>query len=126
MDDKVFTAIMALANKLGTTTEYLWAVLIKQAYITAFHDVVTIGALVAILTMWVRFLIRKTRTPEKTESQPYPQPEWPSDELLAAMSWIVTGFAIMIIGVIVIAGTQEILTALLNPDYWALKQIIKR
>ena len=34
MDDKTLQALTALANKLGTTAEYLWGVLLRQAPLT--------------------------------------------------------------------------------------------
>lgn len=48
MDDKTLEALTTLANKLGTTAEYLWGVLIKQAPITVAIELSVMVAWVAV------------------------------------------------------------------------------
>lgn len=49
MDDKTLQVVTDLASKLGTTAEYLWGVLLKQAPITGSLALLAIGAWVTAL-----------------------------------------------------------------------------
>ena len=42
MNEETLQAVTALAQKLGTTSEYLWSVLIQQAYLEAGLSLVNI------------------------------------------------------------------------------------
>ena len=41
MNDQTVQLLRELAEKFGTTTEHLWGVLIKQAYISGVGDLIT-------------------------------------------------------------------------------------
>lgn len=123
MNQETLTALTALANKLGTTAEYLWCVLLKQAPITGAIDL-TILVTLGIATFLVgKFLYKKTSRPKPTRDSPYPQAEWTEGD--AAIPWAV--FLVLALFVVIFIATNLTLaiSALINPDYWALKQILK-
>ena len=51
MDSQSAVVIQNLANKLGTTSEYLWAVLIKQAPISGTVDLILYALTVAVIVV---------------------------------------------------------------------------
>ena len=54
----VTTALQPLADKLGTTAQYVWGLQVKQAYVEGF---IALGGLMfGIFFMWVIGLVSKT------------------------------------------------------------------
>ena len=115
MDDKTFQALTALAGKLGTTAEYLWGVLVRQAPISAAIELTLLAAWVAAC-VWLVFFVRRNTAGDK--------PKW-SDEVTRLFAW--TG-VVLVCSMTAISGGNAIsdaLTAIMNPEYWALRQILK-
>ena len=115
MNDKTLSALTALAQKLGTTAEYLWGVLLKQAPLSGALDLAVIAAWGAGCVWLVRLVRRKTTGDS---------PEW-DDEMGRAFGW---SGAVLVCAIVALVGGESItmaLTAILNPEYWALKQILK-
>lgn len=118
MNEQTATLVTQLAAKLGTTSEYLWAVLLKQAPVQGW-----IMAVEYIVTFAVIYAVWKWR-----------------DSLSAAIKWCFEegeGSAILCfigLGIVGIASTvwliacmfgiTDIITAFVNPEYWALKQVL--
>jgi uncharacterized membrane protein len=122
MDDKTLQALTALATKLGTTAEYLWGVLLKQAPITGLVHLALLTSLVVMAVWWTRVVIDKT-TEREVNGFSYPRAEWQDEEALAG--WLsVAAFAFLAF-LFVITNLADTVAALLNPEYWALKQILK-
>lgn len=124
MDDKTLQALTALAAKLGTTTEYLWGVLLKQAPITGVVDLLVCAAWIAGVVAWAKFVKRKTAKPARTENARYQSAEW-SDEFGAGLAWMSVVVAVGLTALTVGCELSTIVAALANPEYWALKQILK-
>lgn len=113
MDDKMFEALNALANKLGVTVEYLWGILIKQAGIEVVNDLIFYAIVAAIIiATWylARICIKRA------------QKSWVNNEL-----WIGTALCGGVLSVflllISINSIGSTITKIRNPEYWALKQI---
>jgi len=123
MDDKTLQALTALANKLGTTAEYLWGVLLRQAPITGAIDMLLMAAWVVGAVMWCRFVARKTAPPKATEDDRYPRADWAEES--AFFSWVSVGVVALFAGLAVSSSLAIALAALFNPEYWALRQILK-
>jgi hypothetical protein len=115
MDDKTLQALTTLANKLGTTAEYLWGVLLRQAPLSGAIDLALVAAWAAACFWMVRFVRAKTAGDD---------PVW-MDEAGRALAWAGVWFACL--GVALIGGSvlTDAVTALANPEYWALRQILK-
>ena len=112
-----------IAEQLGTTVEYLWAVLIKQAAVSATMSIIYIVGLVVVgLGLYrahrklMRVIQGKTHTTyydEYGEAAAVPM-------VLAATLWLIlvmfaVGFSI-----------PNAITGLFNPEYWALKEILSQ
>ena len=115
MDDKTLTALQVLAQNLGTTAEYLWGVLIKQAPITGAIDLTITVALVISVWVWAKFTWSKT-----TNSG-----DWESDDPASILNWI--GVAVSgLIAFSMLCHLSITVAALVNPEYWALMQVFKK
>ncbi len=106
--------IRELAEKLGTTAEHLWGVLIKQAPISGTCNAIFFGLCIFFIIWIGRFLVRKT-TGER--------PAW--DDECAAVAWFCWGLLTAMIVCVFWIELPRILSAFFNPEYWALKQILK-
>jgi len=124
MDEKTLQVLTTLAEKLGTTAEYLWSVLLKQAPISAATDLVVIAASVFGVAMWAKFVQRKTAKPAATENDRHPSADW-NDEAVVGLAWISVFVSWLIVAIISGACFSSIVDAVFNPEYWALKQILK-
>lgn len=110
----ITTLLEKLAAQLGTTVEYLWAVLIKQTQIelqiNEFWMTVqlTIAIILAILALWA-LIYGKYR----------------DDEVFYFLSFI-----IFLIGIIFMLSYFNNyfsnITLRTNPEYWALEQILDK
>lgn len=123
MDEKYRQLIEALAEKLGTTAEHLWGVLVKQAPISGAVDLVLCIVIAASAWWWAALVKRKTTKPPKTDDDRYPYAEW-SDEA-AGLSWIGAVIAVVFALICIVGSAQGIVAAFANPEYWALKQLVK-
>jgi len=123
MDEKSQQLIEALAAKLETTTEHLWGALVQQAPISGAVDLVLCILIAATSAWWIRLVMNKTTCPAETDANRYPRAEWREED--AFLAW----FAAIIGGVLAVAfiigSAQGIVAAFTNPEYWALKQLVK-
>lgn len=88
-----------LAEKLGTTSSYLWSVLIKQAFIDGILSII-FCVLIAIWTyaLWYDGYDEGT-----------------------AYAFTMAVIAVLICALVML---YNIPTAFLNPEYWALKEVL--
>ncbi len=121
MNDQTIQLLQTLADKFGTTVDHLWGALLRQAKIEAGVDVIIIALLVFLLIASIRIVKKKTRPRDPADN--YGRPEWDEDASTVALGLIIiVGFCTLLA---VCVGLHDIITALANPEFWALKQIIK-
>lgn len=114
MNDQTIQALNVLAAKLGTTAEYLWGVLVRQAPITGALDLAVMAAWLVALIFSARFVHKNTAGDE---------PRW-DDEAARFFAWggvWLGALFVALIGGIIIPSA---VSAILNPEYWALKQLL--
>jgi hypothetical protein len=124
MDDKTLQALTALAAKLGTTADYLWGVLLRQAPITGVVDLLVCAGWIAGVVAWAKFVKRKTAKPARTDDDRFACADW-SDEAGVGLAWASVFVAAGITALAVSSELSTIVAALANPEYWALRQILK-
>ena len=105
-----------LAEKLGTTTEYLWGVLIKQARIEAITGILDIILFIALLIPFYIYI--------KWFSKHYRKLYDNDTEILHWFITVIVGIIMVIWFFVCICDINNIITALNNPEYWALKQVM--
>lgn len=123
MNEKTEILIRELAEKFGTTGEHLWRVLVRQAPITGTIDALIIAAWVLFVVWAFRWITAKTTEPEPTDEKPYPRAEWTNES--AFLAWVI--WAVLTVFIVIQIGYALSLTisALVNPEYWALKQLLQ-
>lgn len=109
--EKMTTLLQELAVKLGTTAEHLWGVLLKQAPISGIVDLILI---LCFVSAWVTVfnIVQKNYR------------NWEDVQKFAA--WLVGGVISIYIVTFVLFKTEGIVTAFLNPEYWALSEILSK
>ena len=116
MNEKTEQLVRELAEKLGTTIEHLWSVLVRHAVIQSIVGLVIIAGLIIVGTLWTRFLLKSTTSED---------PRWPfDDEIPAILIWAITSLGWLVIVIVVLEKLPVEITALMNPEYWALKQLL--
>jgi hypothetical protein len=123
MNERTEILIRELSEKLGTTAEHLWGVLIQQAYITATIDMIFMAAWIFAVVRGFLFVRSKTTAAKPTEEERYPRAEWEGDD--QAIAWAVWVVTAVVAAIIIGSSLSESISALVNPEYWALKQFIK-
>ena len=111
MNDKLQDALIVLANKLGTTAEHLWSVLVKQAPITGVVDLVVLITLITVALCWTYFVRRKSGK------------GWCRAD--SEFAWACVAGAWFVVFICFLSFITDIISAFANPEYWALKQIMQ-
>ena len=120
MNEQTTKLIEQLAQKLGTTTEFIWEVLIKQAYISAITDIIYIVLIiiVGILIFKKHYKFSKIYKDDFGTTSEYDESESKIIFMIAiGMLWLIAAlYTFFSIG--------NIIEGFANPEYWALKQIL--
>jgi hypothetical protein len=115
MNENTEKLIRELAEKLGTTTEHIWSVLVAQAPISSSINLaILIGFAVAVYASYkqvARKAISGGEWDDNCGSMIFP---W--------IAWVAFAFLAIFVAC---CSIEDIAAGLLNPEYWALKQIIK-
>lgn len=109
-----------LAEKLGTTTEYLWGVLVRQALINGIIGLIHIAIIIlAGIGLWKLHKKFMSDIPDSSCSY-YDEYE---GDLKIPMSIAVLVFFLLVLGSFL--SLPEIASCFFNPEYWALEQVLE-
>jgi len=120
MDQKTLEALQALAAKMGTTAEYLWIVMVRQARVLFVVDLImyALGA-TAIYALYKG--IRKCLEEEEKLNAREPGNDKAAFMVMTGL-FIICGFCIVLAMCLHLPDT---ITKAINPEYWALQQILE-
>jgi len=119
MNTEMEKLIEHLAQKLGTTTEYLWGVLINQAKISAITDLFYL-----FFTVIGGILLYRLHKYFSKEREPYGHSYYyTKEELVTIPMGILTVFWFFI-AIFSFMSIGNIINGFFNPEYWALDQIL--
>lgn len=104
-----------LSEKLGTTTEYLWIVLIKQAHIQVIYYCIEFA--IMGLSLFIFYKIGKYWLKNWNDLED-------KYEFAMGVGLICIGILSFIFLVAFMIDLNSLVSALFNPEYWALKQIL--
>jgi len=114
MNKETTDLIKQLADKLGTTAEHLWGVLVKQAPISASVDLVaSILLVIVFIAVWVRTIKLLYRKKDEYDFE--------EKSLFIGIACVVSAIIIPLIS----RTLTTTLAGFYNPEYWALRQLIK-
>ena len=127
LESKLVEVIDTLASKMGVASEFIWTALKTQAIVEVVYWVVmTMFA----VTAWVVFIKLFKRCYDvigtrKTygDSEDILRCE---KEVSSVAFTIILGLLASFLTIGVIFNSSSPLTALINPDYWALQEILKQ
>ena len=122
MNEQTEKLVRDLAEKLGTTTEHLWAVLVRQAPITGTIEVAVYLAWIIFIIWGFRFIQKQTCVPPNTQSDPYLHAKWEPEG--ACVAWILWAATTILFAFIFGCSLATLISAFFNPEYWAIKQLI--
>jgi hypothetical protein len=102
MNEELQKKLASLASKLGTTTEHLWGVLIRQAYIDGFNSLLSLlfCLLLAVATI-ASFLYLQRKYRNVSPEEFHRTSMWPPPEYAR---WLILG--IVLCFCVVIGGNQ--------------------
>lgn len=118
MNENVMQVLRVLAEKFGTTTEFLWGVMVKQAYVTGISQILTFVIAGLFVFGWNRY-VWSLQLPED------PKDDRGGDKAFGIMMvrlFGVCGAALWVM--LLLCGLGEVTTALVNPEFWAIKQVL--
>ncbi len=107
-----------LAAQLNTTVEFLWETMVRQAYVSAIGQIVLYVFYSIFAFVSVKYIPRIWRSYKELDS--YSNEELPHIFGVIALSvllFIFTGLAV--------AEIPNLITKFVNPEYWALQQILE-
>lgn len=132
MQEKALEMLQAFAEKLNTTAEYLWQVMVRQALVAGVTDLV-------IVAVWIAVAVATWKV-HKHLSKPFDKPEdggysWEKGTITCLYFRNDSGpliamcvFAVVLLGAgvgVLVGVVPDMITAFLNPEYWALKEILR-
>lgn len=105
-----------LAEQLGTTSQYLWSVLLKQAPVQASIMGFEYATTILLLFLLFKFRAAAGAFYEKCHED---------YEILTFICTIVLGLVAVIWLLACLFCVESFFTAIFNPEYWALKQVLR-
>ena len=120
MNEETNQLLESLATKLGTTTEYLWSILIKQAPI---DSIITISMTLFTIVLWVcLYKIHKKLMGPYKESSSYSC--YNHYEEGVGIPMVVGLIVLLILTIGCIISFPSAIYGFCNPEYWALKEVL--
>ena len=112
MNEATIKMVEKLAAKLGTTTEMLWGVLIKQAPIEGWSRILGIIIFGIIFAVTAKLISKRTETDEYCDN-------------LRWFLWLFWSMFFLFFIVIIASSISGIVASFINPEYWALQKILR-
>ena len=123
MNEQTTKLIEQLARKLGTTTEYLWLVLLKQAPIDA---TVTLFQTLFVMLFGLALWKINKRLLKKGSEDKYSETGYEKYEEGAIIPMIIATIVFAILFIICFCCIGDIVNGYFNPEYWALERILNK
>lgn len=124
MEEKAFEYIDAIAANLGVAAEHVYGALLKQAMVSGLRSVVYIIICLAVGYMVIRLLKRIYADVKDENTDSIFVDGWHDLNAGGIIASFAGGIAIIIMFFVIMAEISNATTALLNPEYWALKEIL--
>ena len=110
MDDRTFKILQELAANLDTTAEFLWGVLLRQAFISGIIDILQYCLIIGVSYAYYKWVVSEKRD-FSTGGDSLP------------VAWVL-GALLAVLLIIMFFAFPNTITNFANPDYSALKSIL--
>lgn len=110
MNAQTAQLLQSLADKLGTTSEYLWAALVRQAPISAAVDLVQY-AVILLVAHWLFRMRDKAR-------------KWMDDDIANVIPYGIAWVFVCAFLLVALVSIQNTIAGFFNPEYWALRELL--
>lgn len=118
--NKVEVVLRELAAQLGTTAEYLWTVLVKQAVVESIYGVVIWLLFLTIFSTCLKYL-------SKNFTRGFVNSKEPDPFIFTLVIFCLVAGGISLLSMLVgVACIGDIVTGFINPEYYALTQILEK
>lgn len=117
MNDKLVPVLETLAVKFQTSVEYLWVVLVKQAFISGITDILQY----ILLTIGIVYLVKFSKA-VILKREEFSEGEALAAGILGTTVWVFTG--ILVISAFL--NLPDTVAAFVNPEFWALDYLLER
>lgn len=121
MNEQTAKLIEQLAQKLGTTTEYLWSVLLKQAQIQAM--VTLFQFLLIAIFGYVLLKIHKSLSVKK-DYNGYNETGYSHYEEKVGIPMVVGVVIFAFLAICAFFCIEDVFNGFFNPEYWALSKVL--
>ena len=118
--DKLTDLLQKLAEQLGTTTKFLWGVLVRQAPISASINIIEVIVLLIVAYFLSRFVIKFEKAPQKGSSY------LDNDNTGFYCVKIFGTMGIVLIILLCFCLLKYAIMGFFNPEFWALDYIIDK
>lgn len=116
--EKITMLLEKLAVQLGTTVEYLWSVLVKQALISGITNLVLYLLLIIAIIAELRWF--------KFFTENYDELCDDGNENAYGAGLIIGAFMLMVCAIIAVINLESTLASFFNPEYWALQKVLSQ
>jgi len=118
MTEKTELLLQQLADKLGVTIDHLWTVMINQAKYDVLISSIQMLFMIAFIWTTIKLHLRFCKEPKEGYSiySEYDEAAW--------LPMMFAGITSMILLIFFLNGFNDFITAIFNPEYWALTRII--
>jgi len=121
MEQKIVEIIDKLAEKLGVASEAIWSVLVKQAFVEGITSI--FWAIIMYLSAFVFYIFVRNLFKEYSEAQK----NNPNEDYEGYVIAVIISGAMEIICLLVgLIQTVDAIHCLINPEYWALREILNQ
>lgn len=110
MTEEIVNLLDILAEKFGTTVDMLWGAMIEQAMLSALAGIFTALFAFIIASVAVKALWKASEDWSSLDQEP------------------ARGFAAVALGLVIlyaVINIPNLLTQLINPEFWAINHILK-
>lgn len=116
MNDNTLKLLEQLAAKLGTTSEYLWSILIKQAPISASINLLLCAFIMVYNVVWIKLHLKFMNDDNDLS--------YDNKEGFLTVPMGIGGVAGALFIFLFLALLKSAIYGFFNPEYWALTYIL--
>jgi hypothetical protein len=118
MNEQIQSMLLKVAEKLGTTAEHLWEVLVKQAQIKGYCDIFWIILLPVLFWIWykaARYVQINSDNDKHDEGVTF----------FATVGLVIAAGVLIILSIWTVCDLPITIACFVNPEYVALKSLLE-